>query len=126
MPGEKILVIDDSKFICALFKGELAGEGYVVDSVLSGEDALEKAKSTKYSLIFVDMVLAGMDGVETCKALRKISPDSELIFMSGVYREMADKEAQFIEAGGKSYHLYKPFYEGQILEVTKKALANIG
>jgi len=127
MAGEKILVVDDEKIVGTAFKRELGREGFEVDSVLDGEHALEMAKVKKYDLIFVDMVMPGIDGIQTCGALKEISPDSTIIFMTGyVDKETIFREIEFTRAGGKVYYLYKPFVEGEILEVTRKALTEKG
>ncbi len=129
MAGEKILVIDDEKIVYAAFKKELGLEGYEIDGALSGEEALEKVKEKKYALIFIDYHMpGGMNGVEACKAIRKIDSDLVLVFMTGTVEAgtTTEKEAEFIVAGGKVYYLYKPFLEGEILTVTKKALAGKG
>ena len=86
-------------------------------------------KSKKYDLIFIDLVMPGMDGVETCRAIKKISPASILVFMTGKVGGHVDpifKEVEFVNAGGKDYYLYKPFLAGEILAVTKKALKERG
>ena len=125
MAGEKILVVDDTKIVCLGFQKELTREGYEVDYVLSGEEALGKVRSKEYDLIFMDMVMpGGMDGITTCRAIKEIKPDVILVFMTGkLDKDLTSKEAEFTKAGGKVYYLYKPFSEGEILEVTQKALA---
>ncbi len=68
-------------------------------------------------------VYSEMDGIETCRALKEISSDSRIVSMTGqIYAGLADKELEFVREGGNVYFLYKPFMEGEILEVTKKAL----
>ncbi|MDP8263217.1 MAG: response regulator [Candidatus Ancaeobacter aquaticus] len=123
MAGEKILVIDDTPIIGTAFQKELGPEGYAIDVVYDAESALAKIKKNKYDIIFVDLVLPGMDGVQTCKEITAISPDSIQIFMTGNFEtDPIFKEAEFIQAGGKTYYLYKPFAKGELLEVTRKAL----
>jgi CheY-like chemotaxis protein len=125
MADEKILVIDDVEIVFSAFREELEKEGFRVDTALSGEAAVEKARSEKYDVIFIDMVMPGMDGIQTCRAIKKISPDSRLIAMTGqIYRGLANKELEFIKAGGRVYYLYKPFQSGEILQVTKNALVD--
>ena len=125
MTGENILVIDDVEIVFSAFKNELEKGGFDVDTALSGEIALKMAALKKYDVIFIDMIMPGMDGIQTCKSLREISPDSILIAMTGqIYRGLADKEIEFVKAGGKVYFLYKPFHAGEILQVTREALSN--
>ncbi len=124
MAEEKILVVDDVEIVFSAFKEELEKEGFEVDTALSGESAIEKAKFSKYDVIFIDMVMPGMDGVGTCKILKEISPESRIVSMTGqIYSGLADKEVEFVKAGGRVYFLYKPFQSGEILQVTKKALS---
>jgi CheY-like chemotaxis protein len=124
MSGEKILVIDDVELVFSAFKEELERSGYEIDTALSGERALEMAKSKKYDVIFIDMFMPDMDGVQTCKLLKETCPEAKLIAMTGqIYKGLADKELEFLKAGGKIYFLYKPFQKGEILEATKKALS---
>ncbi|GBE04575.1 MAG TPA: response regulator [Nitrospirae bacterium] len=121
--GNSILVVDDVEIVFAAFRGELEKEGYEVDTALSGKKALEKVRSKKYDLIFMDLFMPGMDGVQTCRAIKQASPDSIIVSVTGqIYTGLADKELDFINAGGAVHFLYKPFLEGEILKVTRKVL----
>ncbi|MFH2139143.1 MAG: response regulator [Candidatus Omnitrophota bacterium] len=125
MSGEKILVIDDTKVICTGLRAVLEHEGYSVDTALSGEAGLEKIRDVKYDVIFVDLVMPGIDGIETCRAAKEINPETEIILMTGhIDIGLPEKEKAFIEAGGKTYGLYKPFEVEQILEAARKAILN--
>ncbi len=139
MAGEKILVVDDAEIICAAFESELGREGYAVDSARGGAEALKMAGAKKYDLIFMDFVMPGMDGVQTCKAVKAVSPDSAIVIMTGKidgdanWRSTAvsgeDDEVHIInkaaiaEEIGKVDYIYKPFGEGVVLEAARKALA---
>ncbi len=121
--GNSILVVDDVEIVFYAFRAELEKEGYEVDTALSGEKALGKVRSKKYDLIFVDLIMPGMDGIQTCKAIKQASPDSIVVSVTGqIYTGLADKELDFINAGGAVHFLYKPFLEGEILKVTRKVL----
>lgn len=125
MSGEKILVVDDVEIVFSAFKKELEKEGFDIDTATSGEIAVKMVELKKYDVIFIDLVMPGMDGIKTCKTLKEISPESVLIAMTGqIYRGLADKEMEFVKAGGKVYFLYKPFHPGEILQVTREALSN--
>lgn len=139
MAGEKVLVVDDVEIVCAAFERELGQEGYEVDSAQDGKEALKKTESKKYDIIFIDFIMPGMDGVQTCKAIKAVSPDSILVIMTGkIEKETNWKEMAFSDENGevytidkdsvekkigKVYYLYKPFAEGEILKVIGKALA---
>lgn len=124
MAEKRVLVVDDVEIVFSAFREELEKEGFRVDTALSGEAAVQKAGEEQYDLIFIDMVMPGFDGIETCRAIKHISPASKLVAMTGqIYSGLANKELEFVKAGGKIYYLYKPFQSGEILQVAKKALS---
>ena len=126
MAKKNILVVDDAKVVGSAFRKELGEEGYDVDCALSGDEALEMIKAKKYDLIFVDLVMPGKNGIETCKAIKKASPASMQVFMTGkLDTETITKELEFLHAGGKVFCLCKPFNEGELITVTKKVLGQI-
>ncbi len=125
MASKNILVIDDVEIILSTFKEELGSAGFEVDTATSSKAAIKKVRAKKYDIIFIDMVMPEMEGIEICKALKDISPTSRLVAMTGqIYNNLADNELEFRMAGGKVYFLYKPFLEGEILQVTNKALSD--
>ena len=64
------------------------------------------------------------NGIEACREIKKLSPDSIAIFMTGQFdKTNIIKEAQFVDAGGRTFYLYKPFAAGELLEVIQKALS---
>ncbi len=123
MSVANILVVDDEPLIGFAFKRELAADGYDVDSVLNGEEALKAVRVKKYDLALIDKDMPGMDGIETCKAIKKIAPDPVLVFMTGLFdKNNLSREGEFVAAGGKTYCLYKPFAQGELRAVVRKAL----
>ena len=126
MGNENILIVDDTLIEVTAFEEELSQEGYQVDTAISGEKAVEMAKQKKYGIVFIDMVMPGMDGIDTCKAIKEISPDTIPIFFTGkVDADTSEKERNFIHEGGEVYYLYKPLDEGMILQAVRKALSGM-
>jgi two-component system, response regulator, stage 0 sporulation protein F len=64
-----ILVVDDEKHICELYKSELEDEGYKVTVTHSGQDALHMVEKNPPDLIVLDVQMPGMDGIETLEKL---------------------------------------------------------
>ena len=60
----KILIIDDERFIRNSLKEILGDEGYDVDTAEDGKTALEMVSSGRYDVIFCDIKMPGMDGIE--------------------------------------------------------------
>lgn len=72
MSTPKILVVEDDAPISKLLCQFLGGDGFTPKAVNCGEDAIVIAKDWQPDLILLDLMLPGMDGIETCQALREI------------------------------------------------------
>jgi two-component system phosphate regulon response regulator PhoB len=70
MPKDRILVVDDEEDILELIRYNLTREGYHITGALTGEEALEKARSETFDLIVLDLMLPGIDGLEVTKKLK--------------------------------------------------------
>ena len=124
MAKGNILVVDDAEVVCLALESILAGEGYEVDYVLSGEDAVERAKSKKYDIVFIDLVMPGMSGTDTVYNIGEISPDSKIVLISGVYDfGLEPGNAKVLEQVGRHLFLRKPFGKDDLLKVVGKALS---
>jgi CheY-like chemotaxis protein len=66
---KRILVVDDEKHICELYRSELEDEGYVVSVAHSGLEALKEVEHEPPDLIVLDIQMPGMDGIETLEKL---------------------------------------------------------
>lgn len=71
MSKGRILVVDDEEDILELVKYNLEREGYLVDCVDTGEEAIERAVAIRPDGILLDLMLPGVDGIEVCRELRK-------------------------------------------------------
>ncbi len=80
---KKILVIDDEKNIQVSIASVLEDEGYVVYFASSGEEGYEKFVNLKPDMIFLDIWLPGMDGLETLDKILRIDPTQVVIMISG-------------------------------------------
>lgn len=78
----KILVIDDERAIRNSLKEIFLDEGYDVDVAEDGLEGVEKASKEKYNVIFCDIKMPNMDGIEALAKLNEISPDSAVVMIS--------------------------------------------
>ncbi|MBQ5973662.1 MAG: response regulator transcription factor [Oscillospiraceae bacterium] len=101
----RILIVDDEKLLVKGMKFNLENEGYDVDTVYNGEDALELARKNNYDLIVLDLMLPKIGGLEVCKTIREFSKVP--IIMVTAKGEDTDKLLGF-EHGADDY-LSKPF-----------------
>lgn len=70
MAAPRVLIVEDDAPISKLLCQFLRGEGFTPSAVVCGEDALAHARELPPDLVVLDLMLPGMDGVETCRALR--------------------------------------------------------
>ena len=66
----RILVVEDEVKLASLIRRGLREEGLLADVAIKGEDALWMAGSSEYDVIVLDVMLPGIDGLETCRRLR--------------------------------------------------------
>jgi two-component system nitrogen regulation response regulator NtrX len=79
----RILIVDDEPGIRQSLKGVFEDEGFITDSVASGEECLRKIVDSAYDLVLLDIWLPGIDGIETLRRLREASPSTRVIMISG-------------------------------------------
>ena len=70
MTDKKILLVDDEEDILNLVKYNLEREGYRVEAVMTGEQAVRSARESNPDLILLDLMLPGMDGLDVCRILK--------------------------------------------------------
>src|SRR4030042_1558633 len=70
MEKKAILVVEDEEDILELVRYNLLREGYLVEGVSSGEEALQAVRSNLPDLVVLDLMLPGLDGLEICRALK--------------------------------------------------------
>ncbi|MGQ9647441.1 MAG: UDP-3-O-acyl-N-acetylglucosamine deacetylase [Thermodesulfobacteriota bacterium] len=80
---KKILVVDDEERVVQSIAGVLQDEGFYVASAKSGQEAIEIFRKEWPDVALVDIWMPGMDGMEVLKRLKGISPDCEVIMISG-------------------------------------------
>jgi DNA-binding NtrC family response regulator len=116
-----ILVVDDQFADRETLKGILEDKGYRVATAQDGAEAIEMVRSKHYDIIFLDVRLPGMDGVETFEQVKKIDPQATVIMMTGYTEEDLVKRA--ITQGAYTC-IYKPFDMENVIslveDITKK------
>ena len=75
----KILLVDDEQDILEFLSYNLRKEGYEVYTSTNGRNAIELAKEVKPQLIILDVMMPGLDGIETCRELRAIQDRKSVV-----------------------------------------------
>lgn len=102
---KKILIIEDDANICTLEKDYLEANGFEVSSAANGNAGLEKALNENFSLILLDIMLPGIDGMEVCRKVRE-KKDIPILLVSAK-KEDLDKITGL--GYGADDYIVKPF-----------------
>src|SRR5215831_15288497 len=92
MKAPRIPVVDDEPQIRRVMRTALAAEGYEVTEARNGESALERLRSADYDLVLLDLNMPGINGLETCRAIRARSETGIVVLT------VRDAETDKIEA----------------------------
>ena len=112
-----ILVVDDEPSIRITLAGILEDEGYNVIVAEDGYQGIIAAEKTNFKVAFIDMKMPGINGIETFKEIKKISPDTIIFFMTAFLAEDTLNEVAKLETQAI---LYKPLDLDLILKIIKE------
>ena len=126
MAKGKILIVDDEEIVLIAFQRELERAGYEAQTAPGGKEALELVKNGAFDIVYTDLVMPGMNGVELCKEIRKVSPRTRVILISGHSEHVMKFSTPFVLAGGQDEILRKPLGDGELVRTTEKMMAEIG
>ncbi len=115
----KILVVDDEPVIIRSCESVLKSEGYNIEGVLGGKEAILKMEQTPYDLVFTDLKMPEVDGLTLIKWIRQNRPDTGIVVITGYPSQDTIKDA--LEAGIIDY-VPKPFTPAVLLDVTQRAV----
>jgi two-component system NtrC family response regulator len=116
---DTILVVDDEKNYLLVMEALLAGAGYEVLTVDSGEEALEQIRRNDLDLIITDMKMPRMSGIELMEQLKQVYPDLPVVMMTAY--GTVEKAVEAMKKGAFDYIL-KPFKNEELLLTIGKAL----
>jgi len=114
--GGLILVVDDDPNTCEVFKDVLEAKGYQVGTALSGEEAIEIARENRHDMIFIDMQLPTISGLQTYLAIREVNPEAVAVMMTAYRREMSDLLEEALEKDAYTC-FYKPFDMEEVIQL---------
>jgi CheY-like chemotaxis protein len=117
--NKRVLIIDDNADVAQSLAMLLKISGREVDVALNGKEAIEKARETSYAIIFLDIGMPEMDGIETSRHLRALPfyDKTVLVALTGWGRE---SDRQRISEAGFDLHLVKPVDWEAVLEILEK------
>ena len=96
-----LLIIDDSPFIAMEIKNIVSERGYeVVGHSRNGEEGIRKYDELRPDYVTIDIIMPGIDGIETAQKIREIDADAKIVMLSSLCDEETMKE---LEAAGLKY-----------------------
>ncbi|MDY6875441.1 MAG: response regulator [Chloroflexota bacterium] len=117
MDKSHILIVDDNKSLCRTISLILGHKGYAVATARDGQEAIERVKERSFDVIFLDIKMLPMDGVETYKKIKKIRPESTVIMMTAYAVENLIQDA--LQEGAYGI-IYKPLDIEKVLALVEQ------
>ncbi len=119
----RILVIDDEKNIRHLLKNELSAEGFAVFTAKSGEEGLKLLTDKNFEIVFLDIKLPKMSGMEVLRSLKLKTSRTEVIMITG-YGDI-ETAVESMKLGAQDY-ITKPFKLSELLALINQILIQKG
>lgn len=114
-----ILVVDDNPEIIRSAWGVLNREGYTVEGVLNGKEAMHRIEQNNYDLVFTDLAMPGMDSIALIRWIRQFRPAVSIVVIADYKMQETIKEAHKL---GIISLLKKPFTPATLREVTNRTI----
>jgi len=121
--ADKILIIEDDKFLRELIAKKLLKEGFEIEEAIDGEEGLRKIKEAKPDLVLLDLILPGIDGFEV---LKNIKEDPKLSLIPVVILSnlgQRDEVEKGLSLGAVDFLVKAHFTPEEIIEKIKTVLA---
>ncbi len=116
MENPLILIVDDNKDFADVFCDILKASNYKAEGCYGGKQAVELVKARPFNMVFLDIRMPEMDGVQTLMEIKKIRPETHVIMMTAysvdemVHKALEEKASEII---------YKPFEIDKVLALIK-------
>jgi CheY-like chemotaxis protein len=117
---KKVLLVDDTEMVLFITKGKLSSYGLQVDTATSGLQAITKIKDGSYDLVFMDHMMPEMDGVETAREIKKLSPQYEKLPIIALTANVEPGAEEFFMTNGFSGFLAKPIVKEKLETILEK------
>lgn len=118
--GKKILIVDDAAFMRMMIKNGLTQNGYTeIFEAGDGQQALELYQAEKPDLVFMDITMPNVDGIQALKNIKAFDPAAKVVMCSAMGQEAMVVEA--IESGALDF-IVKPFKIDRVLQTVSKVL----
>jgi two-component system KDP operon response regulator KdpE len=114
-----ILVVDDEQQMRRALRTALRSLGFKTVEAARGAEALSLARSNRFDAVLLDIKMPGMDGIETCKSLRRLVPRLPILMLT--VRDSETDKVEALDAGANDY-ITKPFQLGELTARIRSAI----
>ncbi|MDO9547503.1 MAG: response regulator [Candidatus Marinimicrobia bacterium] len=114
-----ILIVDDEKNIRLTLRRSIESMGFIAETAITGEEALEKVKSQHFNLILLDIKLPGIDGIEVLREIHRTRPDVAVIIITA--HGTIESAVEAMKLGSIDF-LQKPFTPDEIRNLVTNVL----
>ena len=118
-PEARILCVDDEEVILNIFRKILVLDGYSVDTVETGQEALGLIQTHDYDFVFTDLKMPAMSGTDVAKSVKHLRPDIDVVIITGF--ATVESAVECMKHGAMDY-VEKPFSENELRAFAKHAL----
>lgn len=115
----KVLVVDDDAVVGRSFDRVLSNKGYQVSTVNSGEEAMHSIEEKEFDVVFTDIKMPGMDGLEVTERIKERCPWTPVVVITGYGTSENEAKASVLGASG---FVRKPLTPEMIENITLKAV----
>ncbi len=116
----RVLIVDDEETIGLGISEILKDEGFEAAYVVSGSDAIKAVKESPYNIVFMDIVMPGMNGLETFREIKKLTPGAIVILFTGYFRDAEQVIAEGVKEGMIDEFIRKPYFADEIVRSARK------
>lgn len=121
LPGTKVLIIDDSKTVCAVLRKMLHENGFVTLEAHDAESAMMMLEVELPELIFLDIVLPGMNGFEALRRIRR-NPFTATVPVIMISGNESATEQFYVQRIGANDFMKKPFSRAEVFSRVERVL----
>jgi DNA-binding NtrC family response regulator len=118
----QVLILDDEPIVWKRLKPALEKVGYEVEAFTQSINAMRRVQEKDFDIVVTDLKMEGIDGMAFMTEVKKRSPRTEVIVITGFATMETAKES--FQKGVFDF-LAKPFKRGELLEIVKKAEAKV-
>ena len=119
--GALILLVDDDEATCVSLRNILIKRGYKVNIAHNGEEAIKKAEENGFSIIFIDVKLPTINGLETYLGIKKVNPKTVAVLMTAYRQEVSGLVEEALSKDAYTC-LYKPLDIEKLLALVSEIL----